>query len=97
MPASLERQIGVVSATAFVVGEVIAVGIFLTPAQMIRSLGSPALVLIERPCSMKAETPPYLCSPGIKLIIQPIPKRSVTIPKRGDQKVFASGMRTCPP
>lgn len=33
------------TATALVVGETIAVGIFLTPAGMVKSLGSPALVL----------------------------------------------------
>ena len=42
----MERQIGMVSATALVVGEVIGVGIFLTPAQMIKSLGSPLLVML---------------------------------------------------
>jgi basic amino acid/polyamine antiporter, APA family len=41
----LKRQIGLASATAIVVGEVIAVGIFLTPADMIKSLGSPAWLL----------------------------------------------------
>src|SRR6187401_212901 len=45
MAQGMERQLGLTSATAIVVGEVIAVGIFLTPAQMIKSLGSPALVL----------------------------------------------------
>ena len=34
------------TATALVVGETIAVGIFLTPAGMVKSLGSPALVLL---------------------------------------------------
>lgn len=43
--AQLERQIGLHTATALVVGETIAVGIFLTPAGMAKSLGSPALVL----------------------------------------------------
>jgi len=43
---NMRRQLGLTSATAIVVGEVIAVGIFLTPAQMIKSLGSPTLVLI---------------------------------------------------
>lgn len=42
----LKRQLGLPTATALVVGEVIAVGIFLTPAGMMKSLGSPALVLI---------------------------------------------------
>jgi APA family basic amino acid/polyamine antiporter len=42
---NLKRQIGLTTATALVVGEVIAVGIFLTPAGMAKSLGSPALVL----------------------------------------------------
>jgi len=32
--------------TALVIGEVIAVGIFLTPASMARSLGSPFLLLV---------------------------------------------------
>ncbi|HQR37781.1 MAG TPA: amino acid permease [Blastocatellia bacterium] len=41
MNANLERRIGFHSATAVVVGEVIAVGIFLTPAGMARSLASP--------------------------------------------------------
>ena len=42
----MRRELGLISATALVVGEVIAVGIFLTPAQMLKSLGSPALVLL---------------------------------------------------
>jgi len=44
--SELKRQIGLPTATALVVGEVIAVGIFLTPAGMMKSLGSPALVLV---------------------------------------------------
>jgi APA family basic amino acid/polyamine antiporter len=43
--AELKRQIGLGTATALVVGETIAVGIFLTPAGMAKALGSPALVL----------------------------------------------------
>lgn len=39
--ATLTRQLGLVSITALVIGEVIGVGIFLTPASMARSLGSP--------------------------------------------------------
>ena len=42
----LRRQIGIRTATALVVGEVIAVGIFLTPAGMAKELGSPMLLLI---------------------------------------------------
>ncbi|HXG68148.1 MAG TPA: amino acid permease, partial [Blastocatellia bacterium] len=42
----LKRQIGLASATAIIVGEVIAVGIFLTPAGMAKSLGSPMWLLI---------------------------------------------------
>jgi len=38
---SLRRQLGLASATAAVAGESIAVGIFLTPAGMAKSLGSP--------------------------------------------------------
>jgi basic amino acid/polyamine antiporter, APA family len=42
----LKRQLGLRAATALVIGEVIAVGIFLTPAGMAKSLGSPMLLLI---------------------------------------------------
>jgi APA family basic amino acid/polyamine antiporter len=42
----LKRQIGLGTATALVVGDVVAVGIFLTPAGMAKSLGSPFWVLI---------------------------------------------------
>ena len=42
----LKRQLGLRTATALVVGEVIAVGIFLTPAGMTKSLGSPGLLLV---------------------------------------------------
>ena len=45
-PIELKRLIGVRTATALVVGEVIAVGIFLTPAGMAKSLGSPMWVLV---------------------------------------------------
>jgi len=44
--AELRRQIGVRTATAFVIGGVIGVGIFLTPAGMAKSLGSPLWLLI---------------------------------------------------
>ena len=42
----LKRQLGIRTATALVVGEVIAVGIFLTPAGMAKSLGSPLWLLV---------------------------------------------------
>jgi APA family basic amino acid/polyamine antiporter len=42
----LRRQLGLASATAAVAGEAIAVGIFLTPAGMARSLGSPFWLLV---------------------------------------------------
>jgi APA family basic amino acid/polyamine antiporter len=42
----LKRQIGLRTATALIVGEIIAVGIFLTPAGMAKSLGSPAWLLV---------------------------------------------------
>jgi len=42
----LRRQIGVRTAAALVIGEVIAVGIFLTPAGMAQALGSPMWLLI---------------------------------------------------
>jgi APA family basic amino acid/polyamine antiporter len=43
---ALTRHLGLASVTALVIGEVIAVGIFLTPASMARSLGSPLWVLV---------------------------------------------------
>ena len=43
--AAPRRSLGLAAATALVVGEVIGVGIFLTPASMAKSLGSPLLVL----------------------------------------------------
>jgi basic amino acid/polyamine antiporter, APA family len=43
---ALARQLGVGAITALVIGEVIAVGIFLTPAGMARSLGSPFWLLV---------------------------------------------------
>jgi len=45
--ADLRRELGLASATAAVVGEAIAVGIFLTPAGMAKSLGSPMWILIS--------------------------------------------------
>ena len=45
MQHQLKRQLGLKTATAVVVGEVIAVGIFLTPAGMAKSLGSPLWLL----------------------------------------------------
>jgi APA family basic amino acid/polyamine antiporter len=39
------RQLGLAAATAVVVGESVALGIFLTPAAMARQLGSPLLLL----------------------------------------------------
>ena len=43
---ALRRQIGIRTATALVIGEVIAVGIFLTPAGMAKALGSPMWLLV---------------------------------------------------
>ena len=45
-PIPLRRQLGVLTVTALVVGEVVAIGIFLTPAGMARSLGSPFWLLV---------------------------------------------------
>jgi APA family basic amino acid/polyamine antiporter len=42
----MTRQLGLAAATALVVGQVIAVGIFLTPASMARGLGSPFWLLV---------------------------------------------------
>src|ERR687889_525763 len=44
--SGLKRQIGLLTATALVVGEVVGVGIFLTPAEMTKSVGSPLYVLL---------------------------------------------------
>lgn len=44
--AALERRLGLGAATALVVGEVIGVGIFLTPAEMAKGLGSPFWLLV---------------------------------------------------
>ncbi len=43
-PPKLGRQMGLASAVAIVTGESIALGIFLTPAAMAKSLGSPLLL-----------------------------------------------------
>ncbi|MGA7917278.1 MAG: amino acid permease [Candidatus Acidiferrales bacterium] len=43
---ALRRQLGLASAAALVAGEAIAVGIFLTPADMAKSLGSPFWLLV---------------------------------------------------
>jgi len=45
-PPILARRLGLASLTALVVGEVIGVGIFLTPAAMARTLGSPFWLLV---------------------------------------------------
>src|SRR5580704_10594590 len=42
----LERRLGLGTATALIVGNVIGVGIFLTPADMAKSLGSPFWLLV---------------------------------------------------
>jgi APA family basic amino acid/polyamine antiporter len=42
----LPRQLGLGTATSALIGEVVAVGIFLTPAGMAKSLGSPLWILI---------------------------------------------------
>ena len=44
-PGGLRRELGMGSAAAAVAGEAIAVGIFLTPAGMAKSLGSPFWLL----------------------------------------------------
>jgi APA family basic amino acid/polyamine antiporter len=43
-PIEQRKQMGLAGATAVVMGEAIALGIFLTPAAMARSLGSPVLL-----------------------------------------------------
>jgi APA family basic amino acid/polyamine antiporter len=42
---NLKRQLGLRTSTALVVGEVVAIGIFITPAAMAKSLASPAWIL----------------------------------------------------
>ncbi len=44
--AGLERRLGTGAAVALVVGEIIGIGIFLTPAEMAKALGSPFWVLV---------------------------------------------------
>lgn len=46
MEQGLERRVGLGAAIAILVGEIIAVGIFLTPAEMTKSIGSPLLILL---------------------------------------------------
>ena len=46
MPTTLKRQFGLPTAIALIVGQVIAVGIFLTPAGMAKSVGSPFWLLV---------------------------------------------------
>lgn len=46
LPSHLQRRLGLGSAAAAVAGEVIGVGIFLTPAGMARQLGSPFWLLM---------------------------------------------------
>jgi APA family basic amino acid/polyamine antiporter len=53
--AESRRQMGVWAATAVVTGEAISLGIFLTPAGMAKSLGSPALLAAVW-CGMAAMT-----------------------------------------
>lgn len=45
IPGTLQRRLGLGTATALVVGELIGIGIFLTPAGMLKSLGSPMWLL----------------------------------------------------
>jgi APA family basic amino acid/polyamine antiporter len=40
------RPLGLATATSVVVGVVVGIGIFLTPAELVRSLGSPGLVVV---------------------------------------------------
>ena len=42
----MDRRLGLAAATSAVVGQVIAVGIFLTPGTIIRTLASPLWVLV---------------------------------------------------
>src|SRR5512138_3767407 len=44
--ATLKRELGTWSVVALVISEVVAVGIFLTPATMARTLGSPFWLLV---------------------------------------------------
>jgi APA family basic amino acid/polyamine antiporter len=46
MPLALTRELTLTSAVALVIGQVIAVGIFLTPGTLIRTVGSPFWILV---------------------------------------------------
>lgn len=43
-PRSATRSLGLIAATSLIVGQVVGIGIFLTPAEMARGLGAPGLV-----------------------------------------------------
>src|SRR6185437_4412935 len=45
-PQGLRRELGLASTTSAVIGGIIAVGIFLTPAGMAKALGSPLWLLL---------------------------------------------------
>ena len=44
MTKDAPRLLGLVPATCLIVGQVVGIGIFLTPAEMAQGLGAPALV-----------------------------------------------------
>ncbi|MGA9254994.1 MAG: hypothetical protein WBV98_00185 [Candidatus Sulfotelmatobacter sp.] len=44
--AGLRRELGLVSTTASGIGEIVAVGIFLTPAGIAKALASPLWLLV---------------------------------------------------
>lgn len=58
---ALSRQLGLATATALVVAEVIGVGIFLTTAGMVKSLGSPFWLLVVWVATGVAATGGALC------------------------------------
>jgi basic amino acid/polyamine antiporter, APA family len=43
-PAALARSLGLVASTCLIVGQIVGIGIFLTPAEMARGLGAPGPV-----------------------------------------------------
>ncbi|HEY6549413.1 MAG TPA: amino acid transporter, partial [Vicinamibacteria bacterium] len=43
-PPPPARTLGLVSATCLIAGQIVGIGIFLTPAEMAQSLGAPGLV-----------------------------------------------------
>ena len=74
----LKRELGLPAAIAMVTGESIALGIFLTPAAMAKSLGSPALLLAVWLCMAAMACAGAFCYAQL----------AITLPEAGGGYVF---------